>query len=66
METTLDKLFNVSFTPNVSKPNNGTVKLSIADKNIKPGKYNVTCLVYYKTGAAAQTPVKVKFTITVK
>jgi hypothetical protein len=58
--------FRVDFTPNKVNASNATVNISLANANVAAGKYTVTCAVYYETGAKDETPVNVKFTITVK
>jgi hypothetical protein len=64
-----DEYFNVEFVANKVDASNGTIKVSIKDKNIPKGNYTVTCKVYYETGAISlseKNAATVKFTITVK
>jgi hypothetical protein len=58
--------FKVDFTPNKFDASNATVNISLENANVAAGKYTVICAVYYETGATDETPVNVKFTITVK
>jgi hypothetical protein len=69
---TADELFNISFVANKNNPANGTITMTLKEDaknmNLNLKNCSVTALVYYESGTtdASNTPVKVKFTITVK